>query len=181
MHNTEERMKESEFHDKISMDDIAGTKKHVVEEWFLPVARLLLKEYPTIHCVVVSLAQYWNDEANDAVHVSFIPSSVPFEFWEELFSSKNKFYSEDSENFSLPKSDGSTGYVSFYSLSRRAIGFNPQLSNDETFISIFERYCKEGCGQDMRTQESYQPYLIVSRNGDDIKVRDLGDLVRIWS
>lgn len=180
MYSKEERAKESEFHSRISADDLEETKKQVIEEWFLPVAKLLLKEYPSTNCVVVTLAQYWNDEADDAVHVSFIPSSVPFESWDGLFSDKNQFYSEESQDFSLPKPDGSTEYVSFYGLSQRAIGFNPYLSNDESFISIFERYCKERCSQEMHTQEAYQPYLIVSRDGDEIKIRDLGDLVRVW-
>jgi len=151
---------------------IPGLRDLIFNEWFIPVAKQILIEDKNVESVYVSCSQYWDDEADDACHVKFFPSSQKDTSWENLFSESNSFY-EKEDNY---------GYLSCasYNVKKQIVG-NYYLDNDPFFITEISPFCKEASQED-NYEDSYQPLIIVSRdeNSDDFSVRFVGDMIRVF-
>lgn len=136
----------------------SAEKRETYITWYMGphVAKYMLK-YPKIKAMWLGFAQYWNDEAEDAVHECLLPaSSMNLEF-EELWTTKNKFWKrakgEDYGEFTLSKYEEGRGVDT--ELHGRRWGFH---WNNWDLIKAFAAYTREGGSQE-EGLEQYQPYM----------------------
>lgn len=157
-----------------------------VNEWLIPVAKKMLEDDQNLNCVCVAVAQYWNDEANNSVHIVFVPSPQKYSTWKNLF---------DPDKNELAKKDIARDYGDEreqYKMEWHPYGYQKEaekiitgssyfgMGNDEIFIASFEHLCKEGGDQENSCYENYTPIIIVNREDKKLKVRSLIDVIRIW-
>jgi hypothetical protein len=139
---------------------------------FLPIAKAMFKSHRQINSLVMCIAQYFNDEADDAVHVKLIPASFKssFKHWQDLFDSrKNTVISHfklDITKYCISNDDD---FFEKYEL--------PFLDNTEKMINAFGPFCKKGFTNCHDHIDSYSPYALAIRdknytNGIKIKTFD---------
>ena len=51
-----------------SKEEAAELREAIVKNYVKPIVKKALKKYHQLNSAVLLVAQYWNDEANDAVH-----------------------------------------------------------------------------------------------------------------
>lgn len=61
---------------KYSPADAARLRDQMVREQIVPVIRRAFEAHPTLQSATLLVAQYWNDEANDAVHCDLFFSEL---------------------------------------------------------------------------------------------------------
>jgi len=151
----------------------------LVDNYFIPLAKEMFNFDKRINVVYLAFAQYFNDEADDAVHYTLIPSSIYG--WEKCFTESNVLAERNDP--------ADEWYVDTWDMLHKAYdviteGSSLYLSNNELFISDFSPYCKEGQDQCGNTFETYLPYAYV-RTGDpnvnegEFVIKMIGDIVRI--
>lgn len=170
------------LYDCKDLNDPQKVREKCVSEWFIPVCKAMLEKEEECNSVTIALAQYYSDNAEDEVHVKFLPSSIHNPDWESTYSKENIFYQRDFQEYA-----DESGYWDTFDYGREE---SKALLNDwypylgaDFFVDAFDRYCKEGCSEETNDKDSYQPYLIVYKDKEtgDVKIREIGDLVRIWS
>lgn len=119
--------------------------------WVLqPRAARLLRE-PSTRSVTLAVAQYWNDEARDAVHLLLLPSPLRDPGWPLVGPAPVRWPGEDSP-LSLPYLDNSD------------------------YITAFGAYCLPGCDQEMSLNEAYRPYAIARMGPEGVEIERVGAL-----
>lgn len=141
-------------------------RAQLLETAILPELRIYFSEFPSLKSAFLLVAQYWNDEAHDAVHSSIIYSELP-----RPVVGGNGVH--DEANFPTINRE------SFYEFEGAYEVMNNWDSNGIA-ISAFSCYCKEHCDQEMDYLEAYSPYALFTRNGDDITVEVVGKILRPW-
>lgn len=167
---------------KFDLDSVSKDKivEYCTNSWFIPVAVEMLNN-DSVKTVCVAIAQYYNDEADDAVHVGFYPSSSEFTSWRDFFDAKlNKFVEREAgEDYHyLDK------YNRVYDQAMDVVfsdkrKHDPYPDNNEDFIEAFQKYCNFTY-DDMDTLEQYTPFLILSKNEDgSVNIRNIGETIRL--
>lgn len=155
-----------------SEDDLKQIRESYINEHFLRIAKEMFNDNEHINSLVMCVSQYWDDEASDAVHVRFIPSSFTSSFssWSDLF--------DQDKNVAIIKYslDVTRGYISKYGSFWDKYKI-PYLDNDENMIQAFGPFCKEGSSQEDDHFDCYTPYAIAIRdekspNGIKLKTFD---------
>ncbi|MBX2798683.1 MAG: TIGR02996 domain-containing protein [Myxococcales bacterium] len=154
------------------MNQAATARQRFVDDVFVPLARHTFEQRPDIHSVMVGVAQYWCDEADDAVHCAveystrhtpLFPHLCPERIWPEpeVLPPRGADFCRycPDETVSMPNG--------WYSV--------PWDSNGGA-IPTFEAYCREACHQEMGTDEAYRPFVLARRDGIEI----VGRPVRPW-
>lgn len=147
-----------------------------MDQRFLPFARRVFNLLPEVHSVVYAVAQYWSDEAADAVHERMLLSLDRDPKWPEFL--RPPLYGIEG----LPglaydveariTAQGGPG------LFRLRCEF-PKLEDNGSMITAFAAFCPEGCDQEMSTAESYVPYAIARRGaGGGVDLQIVGVLSR---
>lgn len=142
--------------------------------WYMgPILYQLFNDNPEVKGAYIAFAQYWNDEANDAVHYDVIPLVSTELSWAEAFSAKN-----------APLYDAGEETVDAYNLINEArekahrIPYGSHWDNDE-LITAFASVVGEEGSQEDSTRESYTPYVLawpawVSKGTYDHKTKTRG-------
>jgi uncharacterized protein (TIGR02996 family) len=136
--------------------------RHDLVQSLVKSAHKTFAKHEDVNSLVLSVAQYWNDEAEDEVHLHLTYSnrSTP------LFSHRCRWEPTDEPDFC---SYCHKGLPSAYDL---------RLSEGEAgLIESMEPYCLEGAHQEMSQAEAYLPYAIVRR---DTGLELVGPPVRLW-
>lgn len=169
--------------EKVPQDNIY---EYCVNAWFKPVATEFFNLEKDIKCVVVAVAQYWNDEADDAVHTAILPLSEEFTSWQDCFRfSKNKFASRRYYRDDDKREFGEIDKYDLITKANEAVFGDkyrnaPYPNNTTEYINAFASFCKEGGSQENDTMENYNPILVFYKNDDgSIRVRDLGNVIRL--
>lgn len=158
------------------IEDLEKVREFIVNEYFVPIALEFLKDQE-VKFVALAFAQYYNDEASDAVHDAIIPVYCDEFIWEQACDPNiNKAFKKEGKNYA-------TSYLNSVQTIKNKLYGNyydgPYLDNDEKYISAFERYCEESLGED--SLHDYKPYVIASLKNNELNIRLIGDLVRVWS
>jgi hypothetical protein len=113
--------------------------------------------------VMMLVAQYWADEADDAVHTNFILSQRETPVWPHLCD-----YDGEPDGRDL------CGYCGD---SRVSDG----LDDNETAVFAFAAFCHEGGSQESGVEENYLPFAVARRakNGG-VELEVIGELQRPW-
>jgi hypothetical protein len=116
-----------------------------------------------VNAVVLRVAQYWNDNADDEVHLRVIACAD-----EPLGLHACRWGSTDEDG----PGDGS--YCDMcWRTSMSAEALNQPYT---ALIPAFEAFCREHAHQDAEHDDSYRPYAIARASGVDV----VGQLVRPW-
>lgn len=139
--------------------DSAELREHYVRWEFAPVAAMALRSMPKWHSVTLAVAQYWSDEASDAVHTVFLPSSSRDPGWPVP-----------------PEAD--SHWDTMQKLREQVFGDPYRFYGDNyALILAFASYCRFGCHQEMPVEKAYLPYAIARRDGaSSISIEVVGEV-----
>lgn len=142
----------------------------IVNEYFLPIAKFAFEQNVGVKEAFLSVAQYWNDEADDAVHLAVQFSNKNFTSWEDLNSSDNAF----DNNYDGP---GDKLYnIAMKQVHNFGYGFYPD--NHENFIMHMSEFCKPG-SQEYDFVQNYEPLVIAFEHNGEVKVKIITDKVKL--
>ncbi|MDX2010802.1 MAG: hypothetical protein SFW67_11445 [Myxococcaceae bacterium] len=129
-----------------------------VRDELRPWARRFFDEHRDAQSVLLAAAQYWADEADDAVHLFAWTSTerVP------------DFFARDWDE----RSTGSTRGVDWQQ--------RPQWDDNGSAIRRFQAYCGEGGSQELPTSSQAEPFALLQRDGNEVRLHWLGRCVRPW-
>lgn len=162
-----------------------------------PLARMVFRRIPAAQSLVFALAQYWNDEADDAVHQTvvlcdhrdpkwpdclsyannkLIPIELPYDF-DQLDPEEQEWAREEAterakniDNFGrYSAEEGPAGEA--VRIGQRTLGVQSFLDDNNTLSRAFAPFCKKGASQDMSVSESYLPYAVVRREEQGISTQ----------
>jgi hypothetical protein len=129
-----------------------------VRDELRPWARRFFEQAPQRQSVLLAAAQYWADEADDAVHLSAWTSTerVP------------DFFSSDWE-------EEPTGTTSGIDWKQK-----PRWDDNGSAIRRFQAYCGEGGSQELPTSSQAEPFALLQRDGNGVRLTWLGRCLRPW-
>lgn len=140
-------------------------RREYLEQRIAPVVRQIFKDHSQLQSIMMLVAQFWNDEADDAVHYRLVLSELPTPDVSAAL--------EQESDPNLP-----SGGEQFW----MGLKYKRQVEWDANHqpIALFAAFCKEGCSQDMGVHEAFSPYAIFRRKGDALQVEVVGVMLRPW-
>ncbi len=173
---------------KYTLEESAALRDALLQQHALPAARRAFERYSLLESAVVVVAQFWNDEARDAVHCELLYSLHQNPSFADYQVRAPRDEVEDD-----PLDPG--GYVhcswdtllegpesglhkthDYYSFLTAMWGWP---DNGEA-IPAFAAFCAEGGSQLSHLADAYTPYAILRRAGDDVTVEVVGLMLRPW-
>lgn len=121
---------------------------------------------PEVRSVMMSVAQYWSDEADDAVHAFAVASERSTPLWPHVCS-------ESSWGDDPPESIAGEICESCAS----DLGYFPCDDNGSS-IPVFEPYCHEDGSQEESMADNYTPFAVARRTDDGVAIDFVGTLHR---
>ncbi len=158
-------------------EESAELREKIINSEILPTIKVVFDKYPQLQSAMLLVAQYWNDEANDAVHYTVIFSVLPTPAWGREFL-ETDYDDDDPVNLS--------GLPSLYEIYDSIEDFCLFESgeycweNNGNAVPTFAAYCKEGCHQLMDDLDSYTPYAVFRRKEEEIEIEVVGNMLRPW-
>jgi hypothetical protein len=117
---------------------------------------------PRWNSVLLSVAQYWNDEANDATHFELMASANPTPLWTD-------------EEWLDEESNSQNASIGIWNYGNK-IGPFPMDENSSA-IRPFQALCREGGSQEYEMVQNYLPAFLFRRDGS---VFSVGHVERPW-
>ncbi len=164
-----------------SKEQAAQMRSQIMEEYVKPRVKACFDRYPQLQSAMLLVAQYWADEANDAVHDQRIFSVLETPDLEAAFQA-DKFYKPDPINLPGFQTENEI-YDVWWSVDETNIQNEEEICywyDNGIAIPAFAAFCKEGCHQEMDMEEAYSPYAILRRKGEEIEVEIVGRMYRPW-
>lgn len=135
----------------------------------LPELGELFTRHPWMRSAGMLVAQYWDDEADDAVHCTFVFSQFDRPDLDGYFDS---WQNEQDPNFP----GGSSEY-----LWRETWRVRGRWDANGQAISLFAAFCPEGGSQDASDRENCRPYALFRPTADGgVSVQVVGTMLRPW-
>jgi hypothetical protein len=124
-------------------------RQTAVRYYLEPIARLVFEAIPEANSVLLVVAQYWNDESDDATHVDLVVSSERSPKWPSCL-------------------DASVGGTDRWERSTLNDAINTVIGGgwpDDNYRNIvaFASQCLPDCHQEMSQAEAYRPYAVATR------------------
>ncbi len=166
-----------ETHQIYTKEQAAELRQKIITAQILPLIKAVFNKYYQLQSAMLLVAQYWDDEANDAVHHETIFSVLPT----PVLGVELVCHYDYHDNFDISLLDGlpQPDYdpVNLEGLPTLRKIYDSLSTNDfvrteceeylwdenKNAIPAFAAYCKEGCHQDMDYLEAYTPYAIFRR------------------
>jgi uncharacterized protein (TIGR02996 family) len=121
-----------------------------------------------LRSAMLTVAQYWADEADDAVHATIVFSERETPLWPHLC----EWEVEDAE--------GAVAATNERCTSCGDLGWPPFDDNGDA-ITAFQSCCREDASQESTMAEAYLPYAIMRRGKDGaIETEIVGGPLRAW-
>jgi hypothetical protein len=131
----------------------AQLRQKLIEEHIIPIVKVCFKKYPQLRSATFLVAQDFYNKARNK------------EDWTE-------------DNINLPGFNESFLANIYRELDKE--GYDYYWSDNWGAIPAFAAYCREGAHQCMPIAEAYTPYAVLRRNGDDIAIEIIGQMLRPW-
>jgi hypothetical protein len=163
------------------------------QEYVLPLARALFDLEPRCESMLVTVGQYWCDEATDAVHSEVIACAEREPTWPLAGQARPgvlgdaQMLAQLLDEAAQPDSDGPAGVAEVqYDLSRTAheLAFGKPyfsvLHENADMIVAFASYCREVSDQEQPSWRSHTPYALVRRPlaGESLTIDVIGRMYR---
>jgi hypothetical protein len=188
--------------------EAANLREQMIREDVVPMIRRAFEAYPALQSATLLVAQFWCDEAHDAVHCDVVFSELNTPDIQAAYRARRQRYEVDDAP--PPRSSRPSGWRAWFPWlggSKNAppapevqpkgdITNLPSILDDEkledefTFqlnwdsngapISLFAAFCLEDCHQEMDEGEAYTPYAIMRRQHGDVAVEVVGVMAQPW-
>lgn len=152
----------------------AKLREAFIETHLVPLSKRVFAARRDVQSVVLAVAQYWADEADDAVHLRIIPCVVPDPSWpsclqnnpyvlvEEYFGNTYEMLSEDADDL--------VGWQAREDL--------PTLDDNTSAITAFASCCGEEGSQEDPMSIAYEPYAVARRAQTGVEIEIVGKVQR---
>jgi hypothetical protein len=149
------------------------------DKYFKPIAKYVLNNDFNVKLISLSVSQYYCDEAEDAVHLSFDFSDKD-DFDPKYISSKdNIFYYDDNDDDEYDGSFNITKIIDINFFGQEYGGFYPD--NDENWIRLMSEYCSGDYDNDGETQLPTPIFYAKLDKDGEVKVKFIGKIIKILS
>ena len=169
---------------KYSAEECSAFREKIIRDEFMPIVAKKFATHPLLQSATMFVAQYWCDEAYDAVHIELAYSlaadpDIPKytkrrserEF-EDDFDEHLEWLMEGAEGAAALKWDPAIH-------GQLWEGEYPASWDDNgEIISYFAAFTKENGSQEETFAENYLPYAIFRRDGKHVKSEVVGEMVR---
>lgn len=155
---------------KYSSEQTAHLRDTLLREHVLPVVERVFAKYADLRSAYFMVAQYWNDEADDAVHYSLVYSKMAEGDMAAAWRSADR---GEPDSANLP--DG----VSRWDIEDDEAHWVDWDSNGDA-IPAFAAFCKEGCHQEMSEEETHSVYAVFRRREASADIAVVGEVLRPW-
>jgi hypothetical protein len=161
-----------------SKEEAAELREKIVSCEILPKIKVAFDKYPQLQSAMLLVAQYYNDEAGDAVHYQMIYSVLQTPVWGRELSETDYYYDDPVNLPRLP----SLSEINIFLLENSHKFRRQKYSWEENgnAIPIFAAYCQEGCHQEMDYLDVYTPYAVFRNNDEEIEIEVVGNMLRPW-
>src|SRR5688572_28632414 len=143
---------------------VLAIRHDVLERRFAELFKTIASARPNVRSAILTFAQYWNDNADDEVHVRAFASEQRAPDWPHRCP--------DGEPIEAP-SKTFCRYCSGDAIPYLKWGYGE-------LVPAFEAYCHERGTQGNDDADNYRPFALARRDGDRIEVEMIGRLVRPW-
>ncbi|MGH2899210.1 MAG: hypothetical protein ACRDMZ_11095, partial [Solirubrobacteraceae bacterium] len=145
------------------IDPWAETRTELLQR-FEKHARTLLEQQPSRRSVMLAVAQYWNDGADDEVHAEIVCSTRETPVWPHECS--NEYGDDLNDKPTRPLA----GEECCMCADWESFRFDFYAAYGSPLVVAIELFCREGATQHMDSSEAYTPYAIARRAGDTIEI-----------
>ena len=145
------------------------------EETVARIARSVgqvFEKHPELRSALMLVAQYWDDESDDAVHFSTIFSKLTV----PKLDAATQEWTEDEYRDSINLPEGL--YHMDLELELYLEGYDWNCTGDA--IPLFAAFTKEGSHQNMPPTESGTPYAVFRRSPTGVEMELVGEMWRPW-
>ncbi len=160
-------------------EEAAELREKIISADIVPQIKLAFSKYPQLQSAMLLVAQYWDDEADDAVHSHVIFSVLPTPALGVELVDTDDYDDYDPVNLpglpSLDEIDYSL-YEDFDKIESGEYCWN----DNGNAVPTFAAYCKEGSHQNMDYLEAYTPYAVFRRKEEAIEIEVVGEMLRPW-
>lgn len=154
--------------DSLDMDsgDKVAARKTAMQGLEL-MAKKLFASHPQYNSVLFGVAQYWADEADDAVHYDVCASERALPLWPHRCD--QTVWDDDGYENVPGEACMNCG---------EGIGYLGMWDDNGAAIGAFEAYCHEAGSQEEASASNYLPYAVARKTGDDVTIEIVGRLQR---
>lgn len=170
---------------KYNSEESRQRRDKYLQDIVAPYVLKSFEKFPKIKSATLFVAQYWNDEAQDAVHEALVYSiyeTPDIETW----VAKMKGFEDDEIELEIHYSLFE-GWDAIYETDMEVSDYGtPKINNRNSVaawnsngapISLFAAYCEEGGNQENEFPLDYRPIAIYRRNGN---CEFCGLMIRPW-
>ena len=147
--------------ERITGSTSAELRDKFVERALKPLVARAFKVDADVQSVIFAVAQFYADEAEDQVHMEFVPCAERNPVWPDCLADP-RFYATEEDFIDCTQR---TENLFRWELQREL----PQL-DDDAVITAFAPYCLEESDQEMSMEESFVPYAILRRPEGDKEI-----------
>lgn len=174
---------------KYTPEQAEGLRSAIIAEHITPVIKEVFDKHPKIQAAILSFAQYWSDEANDAVYPSITFALEKNPDYKAHINKLNQSYFY--ENYGWQESckwsdlvEGPAGFevlgVKDERLDFRAPHWKPWPGNNDA-ISAFAPYCLENIYGPGTYSYDEAPYCLFRREEKQaLSIEVVGEMIRPW-
>ncbi len=165
-------------------EETSELREQYLQEKVHPVIKKLMETFPKINMVLFQVAQYWCDEAEDAVHCALVASDK-FELSQaeiaESWQDGHFIEEETNEDFGiacllnyLPQENIPKAIELYQTIQI------PDWDENEDMIPLFAAYTNEGYFQDDDPINKYRSCAIFRRSASNIEMQVVSEQSRPW-
>ena len=157
----------------MSAEETEAKRREIMRDLVKPYIRKVFHKYPQLQSAMLLVAQYWNDEAHDAVHEEVLFSVLDFPDLNaaRVARAQSEDYYRDEVNLPGLNKDIRVD-INFSYIAR--------WNENTEAIPLFAAFCSEGAHQEMKHLEGYSPYAVFKRSEQDIDIEIVGTMLRPW-
>jgi hypothetical protein len=135
----------------MSVEVAAFKRDSYIKHMLLPALQRTVFKYENVASATLFVAQYWDDEADDAVHMCVVTNNEPLPVYNLTGSSRSK---------------GDVLLKQYTIFSHCDLGYNDlNWDGNVTAITLWAAWTNENCSQDDDYDDSYSPAVTILRDG----------------
>jgi hypothetical protein len=190
---------------KYSPAETARLREQLLRDEIAPIIQRAFAAHPALNSATLLVAQYWCDEAEDAVHYDLVFSEKSTPDTAAAYAARIRRDEIEFGESTPPRTGPPPVWEKWFPWLRASSppaavegdpinlpsGIDEQvLEKDFTWnlpwdsngepISLFAAYCLEDCHQEMDVGEAYSPYAVFRRQGSEVVVEVTGVMTRPW-
>ncbi|MCO7223023.1 hypothetical protein [Pleionea sp. CnH1-48] len=154
-------------------------RNEIIEKGVMPYIKAVFERFPKFNSATLLVAQYWDDEADDAVHQEVIFSALNTPNLKSAFETYTDENMEAKDSINSPEDLPSTVVDWGFDDGLERSLWDNWCDNGDA-ITAFAAFCKEGANQWQDIGEAYSPYAVFRRQGKDVEMVVIGEMIRPW-